>query len=122
MIRPADERAGRLVLEVVVSPEAHGVDDGLCAPSMVAERVLDARRHLGIDAAVDQASGLELAQGAGEHLVGHVRDESLQIAEPPCSAGEPVEDDQVPPSAQDFQSGRQRAWTGGWGRIFGVRR
>lgn len=64
------------------------------------------RRYLGIDMPVDQAGGLKLAQGAGQHLMGHIRDEPLEVAEPACAVGEPVEHDQIPPAAQDSQGGR----------------
>jgi hypothetical protein len=111
----------RLVPEVLVSPQAHSLDNGLRAATVIAERVLDARRNLGVDVSVDQAGRLKLAQGAGQHLVGHVRDEPLQIAEPARAVREPVEHDQVPPAAQDFDCGRQRAPGRRRGGIFGVR-
>jgi len=69
--------AAGFVLEVLVSPLANCLNDGFGASSVLAERVFDSWWHLWIDAAVDQARRLELAQGAGEHLVGDIGDQPL---------------------------------------------
>ena len=55
---------------------------------MAGERVLYARRHLGIHFPVNNSVALQFPQVLGQHLLGQPRDEPLQFAEPPGSAFE----------------------------------
>ncbi len=57
-----------------VCPLAQRIDHRLQVTSHFGEPVLDAYRGLVVHSSRDQAMGLELAQPAGEHLVGELRD------------------------------------------------
>ena len=47
---------------------------------MSGERILDARRHLGIDLAADNVVALQFSQLLRKHLLGRSREELLELA------------------------------------------
>src|SRR5205085_10825042 len=67
----------------------HGIEDLHERMAKRCQRVFDARRHLGIDAARHEAVLLELAQRLREHLLRDTADAAAQLVE----AGRPLDED-----------------------------
>ena len=76
---------------------------------MPRERVFDARRHLGVDLAVDDVIALQFAQLLGEHFLGGSRKEPLQFTETADVVLKVVEDGRFPLSTNDVGGDSDRA-------------
>src|SRR5208282_2206904 len=81
---------------VFLSPGRHHFEDGGEAFSMARERVFDPGRNLGVDLAADNLVALEFAEFLGEHFLGGLGDQQLQIAKAPGCAFEIEKDEGFP--------------------------
>ena len=62
------------LLHILFRPGDKAIDMGQEGQRPVGQRVLDSRRHLGIDLPTDEAILLERPQGGGQHLLRDVGD------------------------------------------------
>ena len=76
---------------------------------MSGERILDARRHLGIDLAADDVVALQFSQLLRKHLLGGSREELLELAEPANPALQVKQNGRFPLSTNDV--GGDSNWT-----------
>ncbi len=76
---------------------------------MSGERILDARRHLGIDLAADDVVALQFSQLLRKHLLGGSREELLELAEPANPALQVKQNGRFPLSTNDV--GGDGNWT-----------
>src|SRR5579862_2192496 len=119
---------------------AHALDDREQVDPLLRERVLDARRDLGVGVALDDAVLLERAQPQRERPRADPRERALELAEAAAPRGE-VADEQQRPLAADQLRGvddgavvieghghsilyqlKQRSWRGRRGGVLRDRR
>src|SRR5690606_33374559 len=82
------------------APGVHGQHDLLEAAAELGERVLDARRHLGVDDAPDDAVLLELTQLPGERLGVGQRHQATELVEPSRTTEQMLDEGELPRPAQ----------------------
>src|SRR5262245_8323377 len=95
--------------EPLVAEAAHLVYDGEKRAPLVGQRVLDARRRLGVALARDDLLRLEPAQPLRERPRADPGARALELREPPRTLGEVVDDEHRPLRADDLGSARDRA-------------
>src|SRR4051812_49491730 len=81
-------RAGAVGVEPLHPVGAHRLDDGQQVPALVGQLVLDARRDLGVRAALDDALLLERAQAQRERPRADAGQRALELAEPRAALGQ----------------------------------
>lgn len=84
-----------------LTPRGHQTKDWAEALTMSSERILNARRHLGVDLAMDHVVALQFAQLLRKHFLSRSRKESLQFTETANVPLKVVKDGRLPLSADD---------------------
>src|ERR1700676_4373516 len=79
--RLLDRRLRGLLAEPAATVLAHALDDREQIEPLPRQRVLDARRHLGVGVALDEAVLLERAQAQGERPRADAGERALELAE-----------------------------------------
>src|SRR5262249_44633773 len=79
----------------------HAVDDRDERAALLGQRVLDARRDLGIRAALDDALFLQRAQPQRERARGDAAERALELAEPRAALRQVTHDQERPLPADD---------------------
>src|SRR5262249_39676980 len=94
---------------VALAPLAHAEQDRPQARAERGQLVFDARRHLRVDRARDQAVLLELAQLGGQHALGAVGQLAAQLAEAELAVEQPEQHDALPAAPAHAERGLDRA-------------
>lgn len=87
---------------MAVGPVAEGIDRDEEVLAGGCQRVLDAGRGFGVPVALDEAVGLESAEGLGEDLLADAADASTELYRAGGSVAEGVEDNHGPAAADEF--------------------